>query len=103
MLTYTLHLSELTKEFLAIYERCPSRLQKKITEPMKSQVKERGRERERENTAGTGLFVYIYVIVLASAVFEQFAKSLSCTFTHTTHTYHYSPHTALQAKARKLK
>ena len=32
---------ELTKEFLMIYERCPSRLQKKITEPMKSQVKEK--------------------------------------------------------------
>ena len=36
---------ELTKEFLMIYERCPSRLQKKITEPMKSQVREKVEER----------------------------------------------------------
>ena len=49
---------ELTKEFLMIYERCPSRLQKKITEPMKSQVKEKVKERfilnqqEYGNTVG---------------------------------------------------
>ena len=29
---------DLTKEFLMIYDKCPSRLQKKISEPMKSQV-----------------------------------------------------------------
>lgn len=29
---------ELTKEFLMIYDKSPSRLQKKITEPIKMQV-----------------------------------------------------------------
>ena len=43
-----LSLLELTEEFLKIYERCPSRLQKKITEPMKSQVRVRGLKIERE-------------------------------------------------------
>ena len=30
--------AELTKEFLMIYDKSPSRLQKKITEPIKMQV-----------------------------------------------------------------
>ena len=67
--------SELTKEFLMIYERCPSRLQKKITEPMKSQVREKVKEwfvllstrickyswSKLSYNACVGLYFYVYV------------------------------------------